>query len=520
MSLRTSSGLLIAGGLSLVLALVWNAFARQPGLGTFADDSVSYLVMAQAFSPWRAAGAAVLGVLPLEGFHPPLFPMVLAFSGAAHDFALAHSLNAVLLAACLPLVYVVALRWLGSVPAALLALLAVAVLPAHWIQVRGILSEPLFCLLLLAAIAALEARVSEQARAGMLAFLLAALALTRTVGLAVAMAYALWALSRPGPLGERVKRAVPALGAFASYALWLLVRPTGVPDANAGAAADRLAELLAAPSPWSALAAGLARQALAMAEAWTGSLMLFWVEGSIARPTLAAAIGVLALVGLCIRYRKADAWMVGAYLGVYLVWPFYDQMTRFLFPVVPALVVYAFVPAIRLAAGWRRPVLPALVLALTVASLALPALGFIQQRARSDLPHARIIDWYRTPDLAAARTRAQVQLDLLADMQAIRAATGSDSRVMWVAPAYIALLAGRTGVPAPSSRLAADEYRRAVDASGADFVYLSTYHPRDTIREEAWRAGTAALAGQGHVVWQRERAAADGLASTLIRLRR
>ncbi len=520
MSLRTSSGLLAAGGLSLALALLWNAFARQPGLGTFADDSVSYLVMAQAFSPWRAAGAAVMGVLPLEGFHPPLFPMVLAISGAAHDFALAHSLNALLLAACLPFAYVVALRWLGSVPAALLALLAVAVLPAHWVHVRGILSEPLFCLLLLACLATLEARVSEQARLGMLAFLLAALALTRTVGLAVALAYAMWAFSRPGTLVERAKRAVPALGAFAAYALWLLVRPTGAPDTNAGAAADRLAELLATPSPWSALGAGLARQGLAMSEAWTGSLMLFWVEGSIARPLLAAAIGVLALAGLCLRYRKADAWMVGAYMGVYFLWPFYDQMTRFLFPVVPALVVYAFVPVIRIAVEWRRPLLPAMVVSLTITSLALPALGFIQQRARSELPHARIIDWYRTPDLAAARSRAQVQLDLLADIGAIRAATGTDSRVMWVAPAYIAVLAGRASVPAPSSRLAADEYRRAVAASGADFIYLSSYHPRDTIREDAWRAGTAALAGLGSVVWQRERASADGLASMLIRLRR
>jgi hypothetical protein len=518
MSLRTSSGAAVVAIVTAAAAVLWTAFARQPGLGTFADDSVSYLVMAQAFSPWREAAAPVLAVLPQEGFHPPLFPLLLAGAGGAHDFALAHSLNALLLAACLPLVFVIALRWVGSVPAALLAALAAAILPAHWIQVRGILSEPLFCLLLLATVAVLEARVEERARIVLLALLLAALALTRTVGLAVAAGYAMWALARSGPLAERATRALPALAAVIAYAAWILLRPAGVSDLNAGEATARWQALLGAPSPWSALAGGLARQAHSMSEAWTGSLMLFWVEGKPVRPALAALIGALGIAGLCLRLGKADAWMVGACLVAYLLWPFYDQMTRFLFPVLPVLVIYAVVAAERIAARWQRPALPALVVSLAIASLALPALGFIHQRAQSDLPHAQIIDWYRTPDLRAAAARAQVQLDLLADMAAIRAATGPDDRVMWVAPAYIALLAERTGVPAPSHRLAPGQYRQAVASTGARFVYLSTYHPRDTIREDAWQAGSAALAESGEVLWRRQRASTDALASMLIRL--
>ena len=379
-------------------------------------------------------------------------------------------------------------------------------------------ASPCSACFFLATLAVLEARVGERTRIGLLAFLLAALALTRTVGLAVAAGYAIWAVTRPGSLGERMTRALPALGAVFAYAAWIVVRPTGVADLNAGEAAARFDALLAAPSPWSAVASGVVRQALSMSEAWTGSLMLFWVEGKPVRPVLAALIGLLSLAGLCLRLDKADAWMIGAYLITYLLWPFYDQMTRFVFPVLPVLVVYAVVAAENIATRWRRPGLPAVVVSLAIASLALPALAFIHQRARSDLPHASIIDWYRTPDLRAARARAQVQLDLLADMEAIRAAAGPQDRVMWVAPAYVALLAGRIASPAPSHRLAPDEYRKAVQASGARFVYLSTYHPRDTIREDAWRAGIAALAGSGEVLWRRERASAEALGSMLIRL--
>ncbi|HWA39924.1 MAG TPA: hypothetical protein VG873_18880 [Burkholderiales bacterium] len=516
MSWHTNSAAWAVGVLALAAAATWIAFARQPGLGTFADDSVSYLVMAQVFSPWHAAAAPVASVFPLEAFHPPLFPLVLALVGASHDFSLAHGVNAVLLAACLPLVFQVALRWLGATLPAILATLAVLTLPALWIHVRGILSEPLFCLLLLATVMLLEARIGTRARLTGLAALFAALALTRTVGLAVAMGYALWAVTRPGTPAQRAAGALPALAALAAYALWIALRPAAVADPNAGAAADRLGEVLTAPA---SLAGGLARQALAMAEAWTGSLMLFWVEGAYTRPAVAGLVGVLALAGLCLRRARPDTWMVGAYLVTYLLWPFYDQMTRFLFPVVPLLVLYAFVPLARLAERMRRPALPALILFLVVLSLTAPALGFIHQRARSELPHAAIIDWYRTPDLAAARARAQVHLDLAADMDRIRRSSAPGDRVMWVAPAYVALLAERHAVAAPSARLPREEYLRAVEASGATLVYLSTYHPRDTIRENAWRAGTAALEGAGEVLAQRSRASPAGLASALLRLR-
>jgi hypothetical protein len=503
-----------------MFALVWAVFVRQDGLGTFADDSVSYLVMAQAFSPWREASGPVAAVLAMEAFHPPLFPLLLALTGAAHDIALAHTLNAVVLAACLPLAYYLGLRWLSSSVAAGLATLCIVLLPATWIHVRGVLSEPLFCLALLAAMATIESRLQGWKRLAVLAVVLAALVLTRTVGLAMALAYGLWGLAQPGTVRERAVAVSPVLAAFGAYGLWIVLRPAGVVDPNACALAARVAALAAAPEPWSAFAAGMARQAVAMAEAWAGTLMLFWVDGSLARPILAALVGVFAVAGLSIRLAAArpDAWMIGTYLVVYLLWPFYDQMTRFIFPVVPVLVLYAFVPF----AGWgkwmMRPAVAPLVAALTIASLAAPGLAFIYQRAKSNLPHAHIIDWYRTPDLAAARARAQIHLDLMADMDAIRELTGPQDPVIWVAPAYIALLAGRYAVAAPPHTLSASAYRERVRDSGARFVFLSRYHPRDTIREDAWRAGIAALNGVGNVVHFRPRAADGGAGSVLIRL--
>ena len=51
----------------------------------------------------------------------------------------------------------------------------------------------------------------------------------------------------------------------------------------------------------------------------------------------------------------------------------------------------------------------------------------------------------------------------------------------------------RVALPAPDPRLAPEAYREAVRRSGADYVFLSRYHPRDTVRDTAWQAGLAAL---------------------------
>jgi hypothetical protein len=225
-------------------------------------------------------------------------------------------------------------------------------------------------------------------------------------------------------------------------------------------------------------------------------LLVYWVEGQPLRLILAGVVGCLALAGLVQRLLagKADGWMMAAYLAVFLIWPFYDQMGRFLFPVLPVLILYAFrASATALRTLGRPPGLGYALLAALMISLTAPALGFILQRSQAEARFAEIIDWYRTPDLAAARSRVQIHLNLLADMAAIKGLTRPEDRVMWVAPSYIALLADRRGIPAPDERLSPEAYRKAVRESGADYVFLSAYHPRDTLSDQAWQAGVRNL---------------------------
>jgi hypothetical protein len=317
-----------------------------------------------------------------------------------------------------------------------------------------------------------------------------------------------------------VRAALPAAAAIAAYGAWVLLRPAETADSYARIVLDHGGVFLGSESPVAAIGASLWRQVNAVGEGWVGSLLLFWVEGRPARPLLACAIGGLALAGMAMRLfsGKPDAWMMAAYVATLLAWPFYDQMGRFLFPVLPVLVLYAFWAGARALRLLGRPaVLGHALIAVLVLSLTVPALAFMVQRAQAPGRYAEIIDWYRTPDLSEARARSQRHLDLFADMEDIGRLTRPDDRVMWVAPAYVALLAGRRGVPAPDSELAPAAYREAVRASGADYVFLSLYHPRDTIRTLAWQAGTGALAESAKIVHVRARNDGSVVTSMLLK---
>jgi hypothetical protein len=352
--------------------------------------------------------------------------------------------------------------------------------------------------------------------------LMAAMMLTRTAALVMIAAYALWALTRRGqPFALRARAALPAAAAVAAYLAWVFVRPAATADSYARIVLEHGSTLLAAANPLATIGASLLRQANAVGEAWVGSLLLFWVEGHPVRPLIAGALGCLALAGITLRLSagKADGWMMAGYLATFLLWPFYDQMGRFLFPVLPVLLLYAFWATARvLRFVGRPPILGYGLLAVLVLSLTAPALAFIYQRSQVPGRYAEIVDWYRTPDLAQARARVQVHLELLADMEEIANRTRPEERVMWVAPAYIALLAGRRGMAAPDPALPPEAYRQAVRESGADYVFLSLYHPRDTIRTVAWQAGTRALTEHAKPVHVRTRGGGSVVTSMLLKL--
>ncbi|HZR02463.1 MAG TPA: hypothetical protein VFA81_04730, partial [Burkholderiales bacterium] len=439
------------------------------------------------------ASMAVRDIFPHEVFYPPLFPALLAALGAGRNFALAHALCALLLAASVPLIYRLGGCWLQDRAAALAPALLFCLLPGVWLNGKGILSEPLFLIVLLA----LLLEIAGRNRPGAVAMLFGALVLTRAIGCAMALGYVGWALlAGGGSIGGRVRNAAPGLLGLASYGAWLLLRPTASSDDYSTYGSDAISQVLHAP--W-ALAGRIVEQSAAFGDAWSESLLIYWTQGPSATHAAALVIGAVAAVGWLLRFvrRMPDAWMVAGYCSALLVWPFPGQMLRFLLPLLPLLLLYGFDAARWLSRLARDSALPVALLAACIATLCAPALAFLKARAdagRSN-DYAAITEWYGSADLRVASGRAQMHLDLLELLGRIGQITTASDRIAWFAPAYVALLGDRLATSLPAATLSVDQYRRALADSGATCALLTPYHPRDTVHATAWRAGSVALAG-------------------------
>jgi len=493
------------------------AFTWQPGLASLYDDSVFYLMMAQAMSPFGAASPAVLAAAPFETY-PPFLPLLLALAGGAFDWRIAHAVVAVAFGASVFLLGLHARRVTGSTRMGFAAALVYACMPGVWLNVKGILSEfPYMALSFgaLALYAATKDRAPGPGRTVAFGLLLAALLLTRTIAVALMAAMALcealaWWKTRDGRrlAHAAVQLAIPV----AILGLWIALRPTLGQDAYAEFG-QRMAQGTAEGGP-GFLAAMVRANASAIVDAWLNALLIFWGEWWKPGFLLAIVIGATGLGATLWRALRfeADALYVVAFLAIVLAWPFPGQQFRLALPVIPLVWVNALWAwqrlVLRLApetAERRAPWVAVLPLVLCVPAVAfyIVARAATPEDSPTEWRKADIAEFYRVPAGPAAASNARAQIEVFGDLARIRTSTPAAARVLWYSPAYVSLLAGRHGVrlerPADAAALAAQ-----ARAARADYLYLANLHPRDSAHRLGNPLDPAAFAeGLGTPVWRR-----------------
>ena len=435
------------------------AFAWQEGLASVSDDSASYLVLAQAIAGVNPA------VLPWVGYHthfPPLFPLALALTGGASDFRYAHALVALLLAADVALVYAFAWRQTRSRGAALALAVSFLACPTIWVSDKGVLSEPLFLFTSLAAILYYQARVEPQSvpvsRWLVLGLLLAAVVLTRVVGVALVVALMLHVALR----GRRKDPAAPRLTQLAAALIpaavlvivWVTLRPVAAQDSY-----QRVSRHMV--QSWSDNTGVMSL--VGIRTAYDGWIASFTADASVGVGALGVVslVALLALAGLVRRLvaNRLDAWYVAISLVVVVWWVFNEDNTRrLIFPLLPFLLLYAGESVAFLLRRARRPAHARFAYAAVGVLLAiavLPSLLVFVDKARDrqvviagqEERYADMTEYYTTLNVAFSRRLAARQAVLLAGFDELRTRTPPGAKVMWMRPEYPALLGGRPGVP-------------------------------------------------------------------------
>lgn len=450
----------VHGAFLLLLAIVAPltiAFSWQQVIATIGDDSVSYLTLARQLTPFTTDPLTAPWAKYYSHF-PPVFPLLLALTGGSYNLLVAHLLVGACALLTLPLIYRHATLRLGGATAGVLVVALFLLAPSAWVSIRGILSEPLYLLLSLAALAAHERLGANAGKGALLAFgvLLAAAFLTRLAGLALLVAYGMHVgmaaiARRERPRSSTLLVLAPVV---ALAALWITLRPA--PQAEGYGQTWQF--FLKQWWDQSGFLASVAQDFLL--RGWVSS---FTGESEVGPATRLAfaAVGLLGIAGalLGVLRNRLDAWYVLASLAMLFLWIFPEENTRrLLYPLLPLLLVHAGealaaacarLNALRyekraLLVGWAfvvAMVLPASFLTLQKALDREPLIAGFTYSASS------ITDYYTTLNVLHARAIARRQATVLAGLESIDRVTPPDSRVMWMRPEYVAFLGKRAAVP-------------------------------------------------------------------------
>ena len=363
------------------------SWAWSTMLADFSGDNAVYWLTANHFSPWGTA-VPTAAHFAAKSVFPPLYPLVLALGGGGTSLLAAHVVSAVLLwCGLLAFVRLLGLIGIGWV-AALGLMLAVAVSRSVLRESLQLHSEHLYLLLsLLALVFALSAASRRQA-IYLCAACVAAAYLTRTSGLALALAMLAF-------IAVRHRSALPGclliIGLpIVAWSLWHHGSASYVND---------MMRLYAQVG----LAGIIARNVEYLGLAW---LACFNEVGLVGHgpilPTLFALAGV---GGLLVRLRTAqpDALYVPLYLLMLVLWPYPAEYQRMLYPIFPLILAQglffsaSWIPqhAHRLQARHSSVLFLALLAAAVLPYAAFALTRFVETPPDAQYaPYTRTLAWY------------------------------------------------------------------------------------------------------------------------------
>lgn len=426
--------LLAVGHLGLSL---WVVFPPPP-VGFYWDDAW-YLLMAEWLSG-RAEhsdlASAMLGVRQ----YPPLYSLLLALFGAGVGSTDSIFVVNGVLATCSALLLVASLTQVTAKAWPSLAIAACLLLTFNPVALTWLptaFSEHLFIPLTIAAFW-LSSRANTLRDWWVLGLVVGCAMITRSAGIALVIACLLVVTRR----GARAWGAT-CLGVVMAMIADLAIT-SGLPSA---------------PNYRQTLQ-GLTLDVLTT-EYLTGQLTALWkgyrtLVGSTIGATLML---VLMLPGWVIRLRAfcADAWYLPLGLAMLIVWPFPDHSARFLWPMMPAMLL-----AVAQTTHWANRVASPLLLSVPlwlIFALSLHA-GLMLTVARLlDPPPsplaglARMQEWTRHPDRAAAIDVLSARQQLLRDTNVIQSLVPKDACIYSELPALVAIHAERVAYASPWPRL-------------------------------------------------------------------
>ena len=321
---------IIVSATLLFFLIAYSYWTWTSELNDLLGDSSYYILIARYFSPFSPENP-VVSFFATQNSYPPLYPFVLATFGGATNLFIAHQLTAL----TFTLVFYLFYRWLKaeglSWISALSATLLLAMIPGIYMEALYLRSEPIFLFfsLLGFAVYAQGENLTPLQKVAFTALCVACAMLTRTVGIAMLLAFSTTVIIRRVPF-----RWLGIIIAFMPPIIWRLSAGSGqqsyVDGLRARLEANHVDNILA-------VVPGMTRMLI---DGWQTNIVGYGFNGA-----FAIAIGVACLLATIYRATKFqfDALYVLFTLLILVLWPYPAERVRFMMVLVPVMLGQLFI---------------------------------------------------------------------------------------------------------------------------------------------------------------------------------
>lgn len=466
-------GLLLALLAAMAVPLfIWSA---NDQIGYLGGDGANYLMMAEHFAWYGARDAVYDGVATVSRF-PPGLPLLLGMFDASSHLLRAHAVTM----ACLLFALAALHAWLlgegFSRAQAILGVLLLAILPGTLRLGLLIQSEYLYLFLSLVALSLVREFQRSQHIEALYgaAAMIAMAALTREIGIAL-FAPLLLVLRRRSMKTVAITLTIAVLPLVDWHLLHHSPLNYGkvLHDNYQSGFARHLQDQLATELP-------------ALRDGFGENLMHIDAFAPIGYGV--GAICFAALLWRALR-RRIEAVYCVANLAILVVWPYPEEAARFLWVLLPLLLVQPLLLLAELRhepAGARTPGAALGLLAGALLTMALPALAFMSTQYRdaqySPIPGARgYLAWYLT-DRDQARYEAGFDATVIDLLQRAQAIVPLNDCVMAPRPDMVSYFARRRSYFHPVDAVPDAQFETAMRANGCHYamVYLAYYQHNST----------------------------------------
>jgi len=432
-----------------VVSVLYLFLAYRHEFSGVISDSLIYLLMADYYSPVVDVSEDFYRFIIENYSFPPLYPILLGLvGGGSHSPELSYMLSALLLVSALFIYLQWNQRVLNSAISSLLLVMLVALMPVTLRHVMLIVSEHLYLLLVLSGFLMLE-KAKEQPGHLIVAGVLFGLGmLTRTVGVAAVFAFIATVLLKKN---SRYKY-IAMLAAVFPPACWFLIKPS---VEGSGYISDFI----------KIIEGDIVRNLVEQLYVNFKLLWLYWVrlfdsQGSEYAEFGAMVILIFIIIGFVYRLidMKPDAVYMAGYTFILLLWPYPDQLDRFLFVILPFLLTYGLVgvsqSSVALHTSYMRKGVGILYLVL-VGVIISPTLSEMLVRfnhpAGDDFSdYVRTPTWLNSQDPWRTRGNMERMRRIYTSMQRGASLVPQEGCVFSVAPPYLMFYMRRKSLHIPS----------------------------------------------------------------------